>query len=180
MGPCAGVKHDTGLHSQEISDREGKIIFVNLAGVDVDIYWIDGSGNEQAQGHIPGDAGGVGGRSAWNSHDGHAFRVRVADEGRAHHGYLLAELVFGGEDAHYYVGDCLSADEFHASAGDTLDVAVVDRHSEVLPFWLAFSTTAEPRVRDATVLHCPSPFCRTLFQIERAALHSYGPESHSC
>ena len=26
----------------------------------------------------------------------------------------------------------------------------------------------------------PSTFCRTLFQIERAALHSYGPDAHSC
>ena len=26
----------------------------------------------------------------------------------------------------------------------------------------------------------PVNFCRTLFQIERAALHSYGPEPHSC
>ena len=26
----------------------------------------------------------------------------------------------------------------------------------------------------------PSDFCRTLFQIERTALHSYGPEPHSC
>ena len=26
----------------------------------------------------------------------------------------------------------------------------------------------------------PSIFCRTLFQIERAALHSYGPDPHSC
>ena len=26
----------------------------------------------------------------------------------------------------------------------------------------------------------PSRFCRTLFQIERAALHSYGPGAHSC
>ena len=26
----------------------------------------------------------------------------------------------------------------------------------------------------------PSRFCRTLFQIERAALHSYGPDPHSC
>ena len=28
--------------------------------------------------------------------------------------------------------------------------------------------------------HGPSTFCRTLFQIERAALHSYGPDPHSC
>ena len=26
----------------------------------------------------------------------------------------------------------------------------------------------------------PSRFCRTLFQIERTALHSYGPDPHSC
>ena len=26
----------------------------------------------------------------------------------------------------------------------------------------------------------PSTFCRTLFQIERAALHSYGSDPHSC
>ena len=32
----------------------------------------------------------------------------------------------------------------------------------------------------ACVLHRPSRFCRTLFQIERTALHSYGPDPHSC
>ena len=27
---------------------------------------------------------------------------------------------------------------------------------------------------------CPSTFCRTPFQIERTALHSYGSDPHSC
>ena len=31
-----------------------------------------------------------------------------------------------------------------------------------------------------TLYHCPSRLCRTLFQIERAALHSYSPGHHSC
>ena len=26
----------------------------------------------------------------------------------------------------------------------------------------------------------PSDFCRTLFRVERAAVHSYGPDAHSC
>ena len=36
----------------------------------------------------------------------------------------------------------------------------------------------EPATREAW--GSPSRFCRTLFQIKRTALHSYGPDPHSC
>ena len=38
----------------------------------------------------------------------------------------------------------------------------------------------EPQRGAYDFAQCPSRFCRTLFQIERAALHSYDPGPHSC
>ena len=43
--------------------------------------------------------------------------------------------------------------------------------------WREYQFKCKPG--DVSRRPCPSIFCRTLFQIERAALHSYGPDPHS-
>ena len=61
--------------------------------------------------------------------------------------------------------------------------ALADRHGDVVLFEDGSGTelTLKEHLRSQQGRYAfsPSRFCRTLFQIERAALHSYGPEPHS-
>ena len=48
------------------------------------------------------------------------------------------------------------------------------------PHFLFGALSAHDTDQVAVEADSPSNFCRTLFQIERAALHSYRPDAHSC
>ena len=61
MGPCAGVRPDERLASVDLSDREGKLVFENAAGLPVLLLWVDGGGRERVVMPPERDVAGHGG-----------------------------------------------------------------------------------------------------------------------
>ena len=68
---------------------------------------------------------------------------------------------------------------FYAKQGQRIAFTCVK--TAALPATWAALGDAEglPKPNPARAVTCPSRFCRTLFRIECAALHSYGPDPHS-
>ena len=84
----------------------------------------------------------------------------------------------------------LGGDQRRRLQGNRLRFSVVrNPYDKAISGWRYCRTTQRRSLADAlrdpptqaySYHDCPSTFCRTLFQIERAALHSYGPDAHSC
>ena len=75
---------------------------------------------------------------------------------------------------------CTDGANYEASVACTVNFVDLD----TIGFDLTLQPCAQPASFSGVVteskLNSPSTFCRTPFQIERTALHSYGSDPHSC